>query len=239
MVFRRKSRSWRKRPPATSSSDRELVAERMRTSTGASCDEPTRSNSPVSSTRRSLACRVSGDVGDLVQEQRAAVGQLEAPDAVGLGVGECALHVAEQLALEDAFGEPAGIDRDEGLAGAARDGVHRLRHEPLPVPFSPVMSTLASDGPTREISSSTGRIDGASAMNNGRTSGLSDRFSASRRGAGGARAPTYGDFAMDRAAGCAVEGAFSRRTRAAAAFGTGGLTSEGGAPDRIKLGTLM
>ena len=33
-------------------------------------------------------------------------------------------------------------------------------------------------------------------------------------------------------------GAFSRRTRAAAAFGTGGLTSEGGAPDRIKLGTL-
>jgi hypothetical protein len=41
-------------------------------------------------------------------------------------------------------------------------------------------------------------------------------------------APTYGDFAMGRAAGCAVEGAFSRRTRAAAAFGTGGSTLDGG-----------
>ena len=29
---------------------------------------------------------------------------------------------------------------------------------PLPVPFSPVISTLASDGPTREITSSTGRM---------------------------------------------------------------------------------
>ena len=52
---------------------------------------------------------------------------------------------------------------------------------PLPVPFSPVTRTLASDGPTREISSSTGRIDTASAMSIGRTSGLSDRFSASSR----------------------------------------------------------
>ena len=35
---------------------------------------------------------------------------------------------------------------------------------PLPVPFSPVMSTFASDGATREINSSTGRIRGDSAM---------------------------------------------------------------------------
>ena len=34
----------------------------------------------------------------------------------------------------------------------------------LPVPFSPVMSTFASDGATREIISTTGRIDGASAI---------------------------------------------------------------------------
>ena len=34
----------------------------------------------------------------------------------------------------------------------------------LPVPFSPVMSTFASDGATCEIISTTGRIDGASAI---------------------------------------------------------------------------
>lgn len=37
------------------------------------------------------------DVGDLVEEERAAVGQLEASHAVDLGVGERALHVPEQL----------------------------------------------------------------------------------------------------------------------------------------------
>jgi hypothetical protein len=48
---------------------------------------------------------------------------------------------------------------------------------------------------------------------------------AGRKGRCRGEAPTYGDFAMGRAAGRAVEGAVSRGTRAAAAFGTGGLTS--------------
>jgi len=43
------------------------------------------------------------DVADLVEKQRAAVGELEAAGAVRFGVGERAAHVAEQLALEDAF----------------------------------------------------------------------------------------------------------------------------------------
>ena len=72
------------------------------------------------------------DVGDLVEEQRAAVGQLEAADAVALGVGERALHVAEQLALEHALGEAAGVDGDHAAASArARDGVQRPRDDPL------------------------------------------------------------------------------------------------------------
>jgi hypothetical protein len=53
-------------------------------------DEPTRSNSPVSSTRSSLAAG-QRHVRDLVEEQRAAVGELEAADAIGLRVGEGAL----------------------------------------------------------------------------------------------------------------------------------------------------
>ncbi len=52
---------------------------------------------------------------------------------------------------------------------------------PFPVPFSPVIITLASDGPMRSISSSTGRIEGASAISVGRPSARSSRFSASSR----------------------------------------------------------
>ena len=52
---------------------------------------------------------------------------------------------------------------------------------PLPVPFSPVMSTLASDGPTREITSSTGRMAADCAISCGKRSARRARFSASRR----------------------------------------------------------
>jgi hypothetical protein len=40
----------------------------------------------------------------------------------------------------------------------------------LPLPGSPVMSTFASEGPTREINSSTGRIEDALAIMVGRLS---------------------------------------------------------------------
>ena len=52
---------------------------------------------------------------------------------------------------------------------------------PLPVPFSPVMSTFASEGPTREIMSSTGRMAADCAINRGKRSARSARFSSSRR----------------------------------------------------------
>ena len=60
MVLRRKSRSSRKRLLATSSSRLALVAEMMRTLTLFVFDDPTRSISPISSTRRSLDCRFYG-----------------------------------------------------------------------------------------------------------------------------------------------------------------------------------
>ena len=46
------------------------------------------------------------------------VGELEAADAVGLGVGEGAAHVAKQLALEHRLGEAAGVDRHHRGGGA-------------------------------------------------------------------------------------------------------------------------
>jgi len=50
-----------------------------------------------------LRLQVHRDVGDLVEKQGAAVGELEAADAVGLRVGEGAFHMAEQLAFKHAF----------------------------------------------------------------------------------------------------------------------------------------
>ncbi len=70
-----------------------------------------------------MACWLGRDVGNLVQEERAAVCQLEAARAVAFRVGESAFYVAEQFALEDAFGHPARVQRDERPAGPARGGV--------------------------------------------------------------------------------------------------------------------
>ena len=70
-------------------------------------------------------------VGDLVEEQRAPVGELEAADAIGLGVGERAAHVAEQLALEHAFRDAAGVDDHHRARRAARHRVQRPRDDAL------------------------------------------------------------------------------------------------------------
>ena len=91
IVFRRKSRSWRKRPAATSARRSALVAEMIRTSTRRVRDEPTRSNSPVSSTRSSLACWLSGTLAISSRNSVPPSASSKRPDAVGLGVGEGAL----------------------------------------------------------------------------------------------------------------------------------------------------
>ena len=56
-----------------------------------------------SSTRSSSTCTCGRHVADLVEEERAAVGQLELALVAELGAGEGALLVAEQLALEHAL----------------------------------------------------------------------------------------------------------------------------------------
>src|SRR5689334_21253466 len=48
----------------------------------------------------------------LIEKQRAAIGQLEAPDAPLAGAGECALHMPEQLALHEPGGNSAAVELD-------------------------------------------------------------------------------------------------------------------------------
>ena len=59
-----------------------------------------------------------GHLAHLVEEEGAAVGALEAALAAGHRAGEGAPLDAEELRLEDALGEGAAVDGDEGALGA-------------------------------------------------------------------------------------------------------------------------
>ena len=66
-----------------------------------------------------LDLRREVQLADLVQEQRAAVGQLEAPLLGGVGAGERPLLVAEQLRLDQVVRQRRAADLDERLLARA------------------------------------------------------------------------------------------------------------------------
>ncbi len=72
-----------------------------------------------------LGLGLQGQLADLVQEEGAAVGQLEAADAAGDGAGEGALLVAEQLALDEPGGEGGAVDLDQRLGRTTAVGMDR------------------------------------------------------------------------------------------------------------------
>src|SRR5207247_1719214 len=77
---------------------------------------------------------VRRDLGDLVEEERAAVGALEAAGARRDGAREGALLVAEELALEDTLGEGLHVDGDERAADALAPVVEQAGDQLLPRP---------------------------------------------------------------------------------------------------------
>ncbi len=90
-----------------------FVAEIIRTSTFCVFEEPTRSSSPVSSTRSNLACCRIGMFAISSRNKRAAIRQLKAADAVCPRISERALHVTEKLALKCPLRQRAGIHRHQ------------------------------------------------------------------------------------------------------------------------------
>ena len=78
-----------------------------------------------------LHLHLERDLADLVEEQRAAVGELEAAGAVADRAGERAALVAEQLALDEAFGDRRAVDLDERAVLARRAEVQRAGDELL------------------------------------------------------------------------------------------------------------
>ena len=95
------------------------MAASTRTSTWIVRVPPSRSISRSCRARSSLAWRSSAQLADLVEEERAAVGQLELPELARVRAGEGALLVAEQLGLDQGVGDRGAVDRHEGLGRGA------------------------------------------------------------------------------------------------------------------------
>src|SRR5690606_37917712 len=71
---------------------------------------------------------------DLVQEEGAAIRELEASGSRPGRPGEGALLVAEDLALDQRFGDRRRVDGDERAVAAAAQGMDRARHHLLARP---------------------------------------------------------------------------------------------------------
>ena len=94
-----------------------------------------------------LGLGLRGQLADLVEEERAAVGQLEPAAAPGDRAGEGALLVAEQLALDEPRGQGGAVDLDQRLVALAGSwSGWPGRSAPCRCPVSPVISTVASVG---------------------------------------------------------------------------------------------
>jgi hypothetical protein len=88
--------------------------------------------------------RFHGHVADFIQEQRAALRLLETPDAALVCSGEGALLVAEKLRLDEITRDGRHVDGHERAALAPPEIVQRAGHKSLPVPDSPLISTVRS-----------------------------------------------------------------------------------------------
>ena len=68
-------------------------------------------------------------VADFIEEQRAALGLLEAAAAHRLGAGESAALVTEQFRFEQVPRHRRGVDRDKGFRCTAGVAMQRQRHQ--------------------------------------------------------------------------------------------------------------
>ena len=95
---------------------------------------PTRWISPLSEEPQQQALHPRAGLADFVHEHGAAVRHFEHADAIAIGAGEAAALVAEQLALEERFGDGRAVDRDERIAAPRAPGVNQTGDDFLPDP---------------------------------------------------------------------------------------------------------
>src|SRR6059036_4142627 len=80
---------------------------------------------------QNLRLHAEGHIADLVEEQRAAAGQLEASDPRSDGAGEGATLVAEELGFEETLRDSGAVHGDQGAVLARAPAVDRLRQKLL------------------------------------------------------------------------------------------------------------
>ena len=73
--------------------------------------------------------RLHRHVADFVEEQRAALGLLEAARGAGVGAGECAALVAEQFRFDEIARDRRHVDGDEGAVAPLAVVVQRARDQ--------------------------------------------------------------------------------------------------------------
>jgi len=79
-----------------------------------------RADGPVVKQAQKHGLQRDGHVADLVKEERAAVSLLDESNcATTPRAGECAVSIAEELGLDQAFGKGGAIDGDEGAGPPA------------------------------------------------------------------------------------------------------------------------
>ena len=106
-------RSSRNVPSRTASPRLRFEVAMMRMSTGTGLVPPTRSIIAFLQGAQQLGLQADVHLGDLVEQQRAAIGLLELADAPRDGAGEGALLVAEEFGFEQVVGDGGAVDRDE------------------------------------------------------------------------------------------------------------------------------
>src|SRR5277367_3812832 len=78
--------------------------------------------------------RLQAKLPDFIQEDRAAVGKLEAADAALERPRERPFHVPKQFALYQTSRDGAAVHTHQGTAVTRASAVDRARHELLPCP---------------------------------------------------------------------------------------------------------
>jgi hypothetical protein len=107
------------------------------------CAAERRMNSRSSSTRSSLAC-TDGAISPTSSRKQDAMLACSMRPAWRHRAGERATLVAEQLRFEQLVGQCGAVNRDERSVAAARGMVDERATTSLPVPDSPVSSTVVS-----------------------------------------------------------------------------------------------
>src|SRR5262245_55654323 len=88
-------------------------------------------NGAIVQERQNLRLECRRKQRDLIEEQSAAMGELEEAGFRATSVGESPAFIAEQLCFEQVFGNRGTVDVDEGTARAGASAMNRAGDETL------------------------------------------------------------------------------------------------------------